>query len=85
MKIKDFKGIFSSFRPLIIRDYLTDDELKIYPACDYFRYGSPFENSDIRKTIERDNTIINDFGEYDVMRITCDLSCLYVEVVMGGD
>lgn len=82
MKLKDLIGILSSYRTLVIYDYDTQDELKIYSACD-IRIGSPYEDLDIRRSIERDRNICDEFGEFEVRLITCDHSCLYVDVEMG--
>lgn len=82
MKLKNLVDILSSYRTLIIYDYDTQEELKIFPACD-IRIGSPYEDSDIRRSIDRDRNICEEFGEFEVRLITCDHSCLYVDVVRG--
>ena len=82
MKLKDLVGILSSYRTLIISDYDTQEELKVFSGCD-IRIGSPYEDSDIRRSIDRDKNIIDEFGELYVRLITCDHSCLYVDVERG--
>lgn len=82
MKVKDLVLYLSSYRTLIISDFDTQEELKVYPACD-IRVGSPYEYSDISKSVERDRNISTDFGDYYVKLITCDHSCLYVDVYKG--
>lgn len=79
MTLQNIIGLLSSYRTLIISDYDTQEELKVYPACD-IRIGSPFEHSDILKAIDRDKAIMSEYGEFEVMHITCDHSCLYVDV-----
>lgn len=82
MKLKDIITIISSFCTLIIIDYSTNEELKVFPACD-LRIGSPFEDSDYRKAVERDRNIIDEFGDCDVMHITAGDHKLFIDVIKG--
>ena len=82
MKVKDLVLFLSSYRTLIISDFDTQEELKVYSACD-IRVGSPYEDFDVRRSVDRDKNISLDFGDYDVRLITCDHSCLYVDVSKG--
>ena len=82
MNLKDIIHLFSSYRTLIICDYESQEKLKVYEACD-IRFGSPFEDLDVRKAIDRSNNIKNEFGEYDVMLITSGEFCIYLDVVKG--